>query len=173
MPNALAELGSLRRLVIIASTMALRRVVLLLLLLFVPLHAVAGATGYVCGHRAHHPGAYAAAIGDESAVPVDRAIDALRDRAASARTLHADAVDGSAVADAAVGAKQADSGTPDNKAVTCAFCGECSFSLAPGSEFMRNTATYAVPTNASSYVDPAALPHVGDALFRPPRSIQS
>ena len=156
--------------------MTLRRLVLFVLLLTVPFQAAVGATGYVCGHGAHHAGASAGASRDNSPSlehPHDRAFEG--HGASSHGSHHGDGHVSLAGAADAVGqdALTDSDASDDNVAGTCQFCSECSFSLAPASAFSPNAATHASPLRVSFYVDPAILPHVGNALFRPPRSVRS
>lgn len=156
---------------------ALRRAVLFVLLLTVPFQTAIGATGYVCGHGALHPAAPTGKRGGESLGAAHRHDPASRTHAVAPSIGHAHGEHASAHDAVGSGEIQAVLTAPSpanfNNAGTCEFCSECSFSLAPACESRPNAFRHASPLRVSFYVDPAALPHVGDALFRPPRSILS
>ena len=157
---------------------ALRRAVLFVLLLTVPFQTAIGATGYVCGHAVRHSSGITVNSDAAPYASAHRHSSGSHAHAASyssVRHIHAghasayDAVDSGAMQAVLTNPQSADF----NDAGTCEFCSECSFSLAPANESAPNAFRHASPLWVSFYVDPAALSHVGDALFRPPRSILS
>ena len=157
---------------------ALRRTVLFLLLLTVPFQTAIGATGYVCGHAVRHSSGLTVNSGVATHAGDHRHGSGSHAHAASyssIRHIHAehalayDAVDSGVLQAVLANPQSADF----NDAGTCEFCSECSFSLAPANASAPNAFRHASPLQVSFYVDPAALCHVGDALFRPPRSILS
>ena len=156
---------------------ALRRAVLFLLLLTVPFQTAIGATGYVCGHSALHSTAPTAKRGSESLGAAHRHDPASRAHAVSPSIGHVSGERASAHDAVGSGEIQAVLTAPPladfNDAGTCEFCSDCSFSLAPACDSRPNSFRHASPLRVSFYVDPAVLSDVGDALFRPPRSILS
>lgn len=154
---------------------ALRRAVLFLLLLTVPFQIAIGATGYVCGHAALHSSGWTVKRGEPVATSHQHWSNSHAHAAShSIPQVYADTSAYGALGSGAVQAVLTNPQSADfNHAGSCEFCGESSFSLAPACESSPNAFRHASPLRVSFYVDPAALPHPGDALFRPPRSIHS
>ena len=155
---------------------ALRRFVLFLLLVTVPFQSAIGATGYVCGHGAHHAVQTAKAAGAQHLASHHRHASLAQADAGSHSAQHAhphqDASTSGSPATNAVDAvlSNLQSGETD-AAGSCEFCSECSFSLAPACDRAPSAFRHPPMLQVSFYVDPAVLSPVGDALFRPPRSI--
>jgi hypothetical protein len=157
---------------------SLRRFVLFLLLLTVPFHTAIGATGYVCGHGAHHAVQTAKAAGTEHLASHHRPTSLAQADAGLHSVQHAHlhqnaSTSGSPATNAVDTVLSTPQSGETGAAGTCEFCSECSFSLAPASQTSPNALRHASPLRVSFYVDPTAFSHVGDALFRPPRSILS
>lgn len=168
---------SLRRFDIMPSVMTLRRFVLFVLLLTVPLQAAIGATGSICSHGSSDAVPGAAFNGVRAAhASVQRDTDAVTTRSYSGtsagqrRATGHDHARHAHPAAAAVDEQQlAPAGDERNEADRCSVCSECNCSAIAAVEPGFSSVLPAPRLKITAYTDPAVPSHVGDALFRPPR----